>query len=50
MKYGLGNWYFYSGEREKAREIWEEILVGNSESSFGYIAAESDLAHYFAND
>jgi len=50
MKYGLGNWYFYTGEKEKAREIWEEILAGNSTSSFGYIAAESDLGHYFAND
>ena len=47
MKYGLGNWYFYNGEREMAKEIWQEILDGQSTNSFGYIAAESDLKHYY---
>lgn len=47
MKYGLGNWYFYNGEKEKAKAIWQEILDGESTSSFGYIAAESDLNHYY---
>ena len=50
MKYGLGNWYFYNGDKEKAKTIWDEILAGKAESSFGFIAAESDLAKYFANE
>ena len=50
MKYGLGNWYFYNGDKEKAKKIWDEILAGKAESSFGFIAAESDLAEYFANE
>ncbi|NND16131.1 MAG: hypothetical protein HKN89_07380 [Eudoraea sp.] len=50
MKYGLGNWHFYNGDRDKARNIWEEILSGKAKSSFGYIAAESDLEKYFAEN
>jgi len=50
MKYGLGNWYFYNGDKEKAKAIWDEILAGKAESSFGFIAAESDLEAYFPND
>lgn len=47
MKYGVGNWYFYNDERGKAKEIWQEILNGESTNSFGYIAAERDLEHYY---
>lgn len=50
MKYGLGNWYFYNEDREKAKAIWQEILDGQSTNSFGYIAAESDLKEYFGQD
>lgn len=50
MKYGLGNWYFYNDDREKAKDIWQEILEGQSVTSFGYIAAESDMDHYFKRD
>lgn len=48
LKYGLGNWHFYHDNREKAKAIWQEILEGQSENSFGYIAAESDMEYYFA--
>jgi len=49
VKYGLANWYFYNGEKEKSRKVIEEILDGKSWNSFGYIAAESDLMKYFGN-
>jgi tetratricopeptide (TPR) repeat protein len=47
MAYGVGNWYFYNGEKEKAKEVFQKILDGESWASFGYIAAESDLARNF---
>jgi tetratricopeptide (TPR) repeat protein len=43
LGYGLGNWFFYNGEREKAAEIFRRITTGNQWASFGYIAAETDL-------
>lgn len=43
LGYGLGNWYFYSGEREKAMDIFRRIVAGDQWSSFGYIAAEAEL-------
>lgn len=42
--YGVGNWYYYTGNLRRAREVFEEILKGRSNSAFGYIAAELDLA------
>ena len=45
--YGLANWYFYNNEKEKSAEIMNEIVNRSSWSSFGYIAAESDLIQYF---
>ncbi len=47
MTYGIGNWYFYNGEPEKATVIFEKILEGSSWASFGYIAAEADMQHHF---
>ena len=47
VSYGLANWYFYNNEKEKSVEIMKEIVARPSWSSFGYIAAESDLIHYF---
>lgn len=41
VKYAVGNWFFYNGERDKAREVFDDILGGKSWASFGYIAAES---------
>lgn len=45
--YGLGNWYFYNGDREKAKEIFRSLLKKKSWASFGYIAAEADFAREF---
>lgn len=41
--YGIGNYFFYNGDREKARTIFRKIVEGNQWSSFGYIAAEAEL-------
>lgn len=42
--YGLGNWFFYNGKREKAEEIFRQIILGNQWASFGHIAAEAELS------
>lgn len=42
--YGVGNWYYVTGDTAKAREIFEKVVSGRSWSAFGYIAAEADLA------
>lgn len=47
IRYGLANWYFYNNEKEKAKEIMQDLVESSSWSSFGYIAAESDLLKYF---
>jgi tetratricopeptide (TPR) repeat protein len=41
--YGVGNWYFYNGEKGKALEIFRKIVGTDYWSAFGYIAAEADL-------
>ena len=41
--YGVGNWYLVTGNRTRAREIFEQVVSGTSWSAFGYIAAEADL-------
>ncbi|WP_421764341.1 tetratricopeptide repeat protein [Ekhidna sp.] len=47
MGYGLGNWYQQQGNLEKANEIFLKILDSPSWASFGYIAAEAELATTF---
>jgi tetratricopeptide (TPR) repeat protein len=44
LGYGIGNYFLYNGDREKALTIFRKIVEGNQWASFGYIAAESDLA------
>lgn len=41
--YGVGNFYFVTGNRPRAREIFERVVAGPNWSAFGYIAAEADL-------
>ena len=41
--YGVGNWYLVTGDRARAREIFEKVVAGTQWSAFGYIAAEADL-------
>lgn len=45
--YGLANWHFYNGEEERAKEMMNTLVEGKAWSSFGYLAAESDLIKYF---
>ncbi len=45
--YGIGNWHFYNGNTQIANQKWREMMESPSWASFGYIAAESDLAHLF---
>lgn len=44
LSYGIGNWYFYNGHEEKGMEIFREILKGKEWASFGYLAAEAEVA------
>ena len=47
VSYGVANWYFYNDDKEKAKKIMQDLVESTAWSSFGYIAAESDLLHYF---
>ncbi len=42
LGYGLGNWFLYNGEKEKAEKIFRHIRSGNQWASFGYIATEAE--------
>lgn len=41
--YGIGNYFLYNGDREKAMTVFRQIVDGDQWASFGYIAAESEL-------
>jgi hypothetical protein len=47
VRYGVANWYLYNGDTVKARQLMEELVTTKAFSSFGYVAAESDLITYF---
>jgi tetratricopeptide (TPR) repeat protein len=42
--YGIANWFLYSGNRAEARKRLQELVDTEGWDSFGYIAAEADLA------
>lgn len=44
LAYGLANWLLYNGDTLRAVAAFERILKSNQWASFGYIAAEADLA------
>jgi hypothetical protein len=47
--YGIANWFYYNGDTAEARKRLEALTAGAGQwDSFGYIAAEADLA--FMND
>lgn len=41
--YGVGNYYFVTGDKVKARAVFEKVTSGGGWNAFGYIAAEADL-------
>lgn len=47
IAYAVGNWFWYNGNPARAKEIYREILSGTDWASFGFIAAETDLAKPF---
>ena len=47
LKYAFANWLYYNGYKENAGEILKEIVAGEDWNSFGFIAAESDLARLY---
>jgi tetratricopeptide (TPR) repeat protein len=47
VAYGVANWYYYNGNHEKAKALYEQILKGKIWASFGYIAAEADYVRRF---
>ncbi|HVG25822.1 MAG TPA: tetratricopeptide repeat protein [Thermoanaerobaculia bacterium] len=44
IHYGVGNWFLYNGERERAMTLFREIVKEKEWAAFGTIAAESELA------
>jgi len=44
IAYGLANWFMYTGDTTRALKAFEQILNSDQWASFGYIAAEADLA------
>lgn len=42
--YGVASWHFSNGDMEQAREQFEALTATSGWSSFGFIAAEVDLA------
>ncbi|MHA7130839.1 tetratricopeptide repeat protein [Algoriphagus namhaensis] len=47
VQYGVANWHLYHGDTARAKELMEGLIATKGFASFGYIAAESDLMHYF---
>jgi tetratricopeptide (TPR) repeat protein len=45
VAYGIANHYYYNGDKEKSDQMLRSILQGSSWASFGYIAAEADIAN-----
>ncbi len=47
VRYGVANWHLYHGDTAQAKQMMEELVNENAFTSFGYLAAESDLIYYF---
>ena len=50
MRYGLANWHLYHGDTTEAQQLMEGLMEEKAFTSFGYLAAESDLLYYFSKD
>ena len=45
VAYGIANYFYYNGDKQRSDELLERIVSGPSWSAFGFIAAEADLAN-----
>jgi tetratricopeptide (TPR) repeat protein len=43
-RYGVSAWYLVIGRRDEAEAMWKSLLAGPDWSSFGYLAAEAEVA------
>ncbi|MCA1583698.1 MAG: tetratricopeptide repeat protein [Acidobacteria bacterium] len=41
--YGVGNYYFVTGDQARAKQTFEKVVAGRQWNAFGFIAAEADL-------
>lgn len=44
LGFAFGSYYQLKGDKDKAKELFEKVVAGKQWSSFGYIAAEAELA------
>jgi len=44
VAYGVGMWHLLTGDRNRANEIFREVVNGAAWPAFGHIAAEAELA------
>ncbi len=44
VAYGVGNWHLYNGRPAEAEAVFRRIMGSGQWASFGYIAAEAELA------
>ena len=44
LGFALGTYYQLKGNKEKAKELFEKVMAGSQWNSFGFIAAEAELA------
>lgn len=42
--YGLGNWHYYNGELDKAREVFDGVLRTGVTHAFAYLAVKAEYA------
>jgi len=49
LGYGIGNWYLYHLQPEKAKEVFEKIVAAKHWAAFGYIAVEVELTRVRKN-
>jgi len=44
VQYGIGNWYYYNDNTNKALSMFKTLIENGNWAGFGYIAAEADLS------
>ena len=49
VRYGVANWFLYHGDSSQARQLMEALIEEKAFTSFGYLAAESDLMRIFGS-